>query len=159
MTRKHLLKDLTFVEFRERMTEDPVVLLPFGSQEEQGPACPMGDWMLTEALAAQVAERAGALAAPTVPFGYADYFRPIPGGVQLRADTFVRLFRDVCDNFLDHGLTRLVVFNGHTGNHPLIDRATRELRRDRGVVIPCLNIWRLIPQVLWDSLHPQVGLA
>ncbi len=158
MTRKHLLKDLTFVEFRERMHERPVILLPFGSQEEQGPGCPMGDWMLTEALAARVAERADAIAAPTGPFGYADYFRAIPGGVQLRADTFVALFRDICDNVLDHGVDRLVVFNGHSGNYPLIDRATRELKRERGVVVPCLNVWRLITPALWEELHPGLGV-
>ena len=79
---KHLLKDMTFVEFRERIARStPVILIPLGSQEEQGPTAPMGDWMLAEALAATVAARADAIAAPTIPFGFGDYFRPVPGGV------------------------------------------------------------------------------
>ena len=94
---------LTWVEFAERMKENPVILLPFGSQEEQGPQAPMGDYMLTDAIVARVAERTDAIAAPIIPFGYADYFRPIPGGIQLSAETFRALFEDICANFLDHG--------------------------------------------------------
>ena len=119
---KSQLEDLTFVEFRERLADDPVILVPLGSQEEQGASAPMGDFMLTKELARRVAEKTGAIAAPTVPFGYADYFRPVAGGVQLGAETFKALLRDILANFLAHGLTKLLVFNGHTGNSPLIDQ-------------------------------------
>jgi creatinine amidohydrolase len=81
---KFLLKDMTFREFQQRIPDNPVILPPLGSQEEHGPMAPMNDFMLTEAFA----ERADAIAAATLPFGYADYFRPIPGGIQLRAETF-----------------------------------------------------------------------
>ncbi len=50
---KHALKDMTVAEFRDRLPSDPVILLPFGSQEEQGPHAPMGDYMLTEAHRAE----------------------------------------------------------------------------------------------------------
>jgi creatinine amidohydrolase len=79
--------------------------------------------------------------------------------VQLKAETFVSLFTDVCENFLDHGLNRLLVFNGHTGNYPLIDQAIRVLRKERGVIIPCINVWRTLTPDLWNELHPGVGPA
>ena len=156
--KKHLLKDMTFREFESVRDANEVMILPFGSQEEQGPA-PMGDWMLTEAIAERVARESGAVAAATVPYGYADYFRTVPGGVQLKGETFTRLFEDICDNFLDHGMTKLLVFNGHSGNYPLIDQVIRHLRKTRGVVIPCINVWRTIPAELWHELHPGVGPA
>ena len=159
MPRKHLLKDLTWVEFDERMKENPVILLPFGSQEEQGPQAPMGDYMLTDAIVAQVAERAEAIAAPIIPFGYADYFRPIPGGVQLSAETFRAVFEDICANFLDHGLDHLVVINGHSGNYPLIDQSIRKIKRERGVWIPCLNLWRLMTPAQWAEIHGERGTS
>ena len=115
----------------------------------------MGDFMLTKALARQVAERTGAIAAPVIPFGYADFFRPIPGGVQLRAETFTRLLRDVLDNFLGHSLTRLLIFNGHTGNSPLIDQVVRAVRQDTGVVVPWINIWRMLPDSVWRAAHGE----
>src|SRR5262249_17648003 len=95
----------------------------------------------------------GAVAAPTVPFGYADFFRPIAGGVQLSADTFKHLLRDILDNFLAHGLTKLLVFNGHTGNSPLIDQVVRTVKRETGVVVPWINIWRVIPDGVWREAH------
>jgi creatinine amidohydrolase len=154
-SRKHALKEMTFVEFRERMAEDPVILLPFGSQEEQGPQAPMGDYMLSEVLAIRAAEAADAIAAPTMPFGYADVFRAVPGGIQVRAETFCHVLEDMACAFLDHGLRRLVVFNGHTGNTALIDQTVRRLRQTRGVVIPSINIWKIIPPALWRELHGE----
>ena len=150
---KNQLEDLTYIEFRERLKDDPVILIPLGSQEQQGPSAPMGDFMLAKELARRVAEKTGAIAAPTVPFGYADYFRPIPGGVQLSADTFKGLLRDVLDNFLAHGLTKLLIFNGHTGNSPLIDQVVRTVKRETDVVVPWINIWRSLPEALWREAH------
>ena len=150
---KSQLEELTYVEFRERLEGDPVILVPLGSQEEQGASAPMGDFMLAKELARRVAEEAGAIAAPTVPFGYADYFRPVAGGVQLTADTFKRLLRDILDNFLAHGLTKLLIFNGHTGNSPLIDQVVRTVRRETGIVVPWINIWRILPDSVWREAH------
>jgi creatinine amidohydrolase len=150
---KSQLEDLTYVEFRERLQDNPVIIIPLGSQEEQGPSAPMGDFMLTKELARRVAEKTGAIAAPTIPFGYADFFRPIPGGVQLSADTFTRLLRDLLDNFLAHGLTKLLIFNGHTGNSPLIDQVVRSVKRETGVVVPWINIWRMLPDSVWREAH------
>ena len=150
---KHLLRDLTFVEFAERMVDAPVILLPLGSQEEQGPHAPMGDFMLTERVAGMVAERAGAIAAPTMPFGYAEYFRTVPGGIAVRAATFCALLEDMADAFLAHGLKHIVILNGHTGNAGLIDQTTRKIRRERGVTIPALHIWQLLPATEWTRLH------
>jgi creatinine amidohydrolase len=150
---KSQLEDLTFVEFRERLKDDPLIIVPLGSQEEQGPSAPMGDFMLTKALARRVAEQTGAIAAPVIPFGYADFFRAIPGGVQLSAETFTRLLRDVLDNFIAHGIVKLLVFNGHTGNSALIDQVVRALKRDTGVVVPWINIWRMLPESVWRAAH------
>jgi creatinine amidohydrolase len=153
--RKHALKDMTFVEFAERLPEKPVMLLPFGSQEEQGPHAPMGDYMVTERLSILVAERSGAIAAPTVPFGYADYFRTIPGGIQLRPQTFMMLVEDVVSAFLDHGLERLIIFNGHTSNGPLIEQVLRRIRRERGVTVPTLQVWQILPPQMWKRIYGE----
>src|SRR3954453_3471906 len=153
MKPKHLIAEMTFREFEAIIPDNPVILLPMGSQEEHGPMAPMGDFMLTQAIAERVAEASGALAAPTVPFGYADYFRPIPGGIQLRATTFCAVLRDFADNFLDHGLTRLLILNGHSGNTPLVDQTTRLIRAERGVIIPSINLWRLSTAQVWTEAY------
>jgi creatinine amidohydrolase len=144
---------MTFREFEALIPGNPVILLPLGSQEEHGPTAPMGDFMITEALALRVAERSGAIVAATLPFGYAEYFRPIPGGIQLRAASFCAVLRDIADNFLDHGLTRLVILNGHSGNAPLIEQVTRAIRSDTGVVVPSINLWRVQTAEVWAEAY------
>jgi len=80
--------------------------------------------------------------------------------VQVVATTFRAVLRDVVCGFLDHGLERLLVFNGHTGNNALIDETLRQIRRERGVIVPWLNIWPLVPNKLRAQAHGEnVGRA
>ncbi len=155
MTQKHLLKDFTWVEFRERIKEKPVMLIPLGSQEEQGPHAPMGDFMLTEKITEKIARASEAIAAPIIPFGYADYFRPVPGGVQLRPETFRAVLEDICDNFLSHGLDHIIILNGHSGNYPLIDQSIRKIKQEKKVWIPCINLWRLMTPQKWAEFYGE----
>jgi len=157
MTKKHLLKDMTWVEFKERITEDPIILIPLGSVEEQGPNVPMGDFMLTDRVADFVADKADAIAAPTTAFGYAEYFRCMAGGVQLKAETFCSLLEDICENFLNHGLRRLIILNGHGGNLPLIEQTLYKLKKKHSVWIPCINLWKTITPEKWNEFHPELG--
>lgn len=152
-TKKHRLAEMSFVEFQDRLVEQPVMVITLGSQEEQGPSCPMGDYQLTEIIADRAAKAAGAIVAPVIPFGYADYFRSVPGGIALRAETFSMLLEDMIVNFLDHDLCRILILNGHSGNAALIDQTVRRLRRDRNVLIPALHLWRSIPASLWQELY------
>jgi Creatinine amidohydrolase. len=47
---KVFLEDLTSAELRAAMTRHPLVLLPLGSQEDQGAHAPMGDFRLAGRL-------------------------------------------------------------------------------------------------------------
>jgi hypothetical protein len=129
MVKVPLLKDLTWVEFKGLVPSNPIILLPFGSQEEQGPHAPMGDYMLTDRIAELVAAKSGAIAAPIIPFGYADYFRPVPGGIQLRAETFACCSRTsqqipIQDQAPRHLQWPQRQLSGHRSDHQ-IDQADR----------------------------------
>jgi creatinine amidohydrolase len=155
---KVLIEDMTFLEFRERMAEDPVIIIPMGSVEVQGPRAPMGDFMLSTAMAKEVGARTGALVSPTIPFGVAEVFRDVPGGIQLRAATMRALLRDVIGAFLDHGLERIMLFNGHTGNQAPIIEVMKDLRRERGVIMPWLNLWTMVPPAVIGQAFGGQGL-
>jgi hypothetical protein len=75
------MAELTSAETRQALAHDPVLLLPLGSFEDQGPHAPMGDFLSADAVAGRIAERATqdgtpCLVAPTLPFGAADFFEP-----------------------------------------------------------------------------------
>lgn len=157
--RPFALQDLTHVEFAARLEERPVIVLPLGSQEEQGPHAPMGDYVIAESIALAAAERAGAICAPVLPFGYAEFFRGIAGGMQLRGDTFRLVLRDMIHAFTDHGIAHVVIVNGHTTNAPLIAEVTHAVRRETEICVPTLNLWRLMPDSLWRELHGSNAAA
>lgn len=154
---KYLISDMTRGEFAERMQDDPVIIVPLGSMEQHGPMCPMGDFKITEALALAVAEATGSVCTPVLPFGHADYFQDVPGGISLSADTFKAVLLDLLINFLDHGFTRFLILNGHGGNRPYVAWATRKIRKERDVFIPTINQWASIPAEIWEKAHPDMG--
>ncbi|WBU60991.1 creatininase family protein [Paracoccus albus] len=150
---KHALKDMTVAEFRDRLKHEPVILLPLGSHEEQGPHAPMGDYQLAEAIALRIAEQSGAIAAPCLPFGYAEFFRGFAGGIQLRAATFRAVLNDMIESFLDHRIDRLLILNGHSTNASLIEEVCRDIKRRLGVSVASVDLWRSIPESLWTEIH------
>jgi creatinine amidohydrolase len=142
------MSELSGGEAREEMARNPVILLPMGSHEDQGPHAPMGDYMLADAIAERIARRSGergtrTLVAPVVPFGGADYFGSMPGGIALGQATLRAVIADMLACLLRHGLTRIVVINGHGGNVQAIHDATHPIWVERRILIPSLYLWRI----------------
>ncbi len=55
--------------------------------------------------------------------------------------------------FLDHGLSHIIVCNGHSTNEPLIGQVAHKILRERGIMIASLNLWRMIPDSVWQEMH------
>lgn len=137
------IAELAAPEVSERVAAGAPVILPMGSLETHGPALPMGDYLLAEAIALRIAARDGtALVAPPIPFGGVDFFRGVPGGVALSPATLTALLREVLAALVQGGARRLLLVNGHGGNIAAIEEAQRELRLSAGVVAPVLHLWR-----------------
>lgn len=154
---KYRLGELTGGEMRALASAAPVILLPLGSHEDQGPHAPMGDYLSAERVAERIAERATAegtrtLVAPVLPFGGADYFASMPGGISLSQDTLRAVLGDMLGCLLRHGFVRLIVVNGHGGNVQAIHDVTQRVWMERLLLIPSLYLWRvgygLLPEIL-----------
>lgn len=150
------LAELAGDEARARLAQNAVILLPMGSLEDQGPHAPMGDYLCADALAEKIARAAGAagtdtLVAPVLPFGGADYFGTMPGGIALSQTTLRAVIAEMFGCLLRHRLTRLIVINGHGGNVAAINDEAQKVYRERGVLIPSLYLWRmayaLLPEI------------
>ena len=144
------MAELTATEARELLASKPVILLPMGSHEDQGPHAPMGDYLSAERMAEIIARRAppgGArcVVAPVLPFGGADYFGTMPGGIALSQSTLCAVIRDMLACLLRHGLDRIVVINGHAGNVGPIHQMTQYVYRERRVLIPSFYLWQVGP--------------
>jgi creatinine amidohydrolase len=142
---KHELFRMTWKEIEDVFARDPVVLIPMGSTEQQGPHDPTGDYRLAEVLASDVCGRTGTYCTTTLPFGCSEYFRPFPGTISVSQDTMYSALNDICQSFFEHGVSRLIFFCGHAGNGPVLDRISRKIRLEKGHIIPTIDLWQQIP--------------
>lgn len=135
-----LTKDLTWVEYDERVRLNPVVFLTVGSHEQHGPHLPMCcDVEIPDRIAQEVAEKVDGLVVPPIVFGYKSQARSgggnhIPGTISLDAASLIGTVKDIVCELGRHGVRRIVIMDGHYENTMFIiegvDLALRDLRRD-----------------------------
>ncbi len=160
----HAIARLRAPDVAARLAAGAAVILPMGSTETHGPAAPMGDFMLADAIAMQAARAAqaagdDALVAPAIPFGGEDFFAGVPGGVALSPATLSALTLETLEALHRGGARRLLVVNGHGGNIPAIDAAQRVMRARHGAIVPALHLWREASDLLreWGAPAAATG--
>ena len=132
---------MTWREAEEAFRKNPVILIPLGSVEQHGPHVPVGDYRYATIVALRIAEATGAIAAPAVPWGYSDHFRPFPGTVSLRPETLTLLLQDICDGFTRFGLDHLLFVCCHQGNMPIIEQVARRMRETHRLRTATISPW------------------
>ena len=147
------LGDMTATTFAQAAGGNPVILLPLGSHEDHGPHLPMGDYLLAEQLAMSIARAATeqgvtTFVAPCLPFGVADYFGASPGGLALSPASFRAVLAELLASLLGHGLSNIVILNGHGGNVPVIHELTLEIRREQNIILPSFYLWKIARQLM-----------
>lgn len=157
---KYRMGEITAHEMREILPARPVLLLPLGSFEDQGPHAPMGDYLSAERMAELIAERATergtrTLVAPALAYGGADYFGTAPGGIALGQETFRAVLRDMFACLLRHDITRLIVVNGHAGNTQAVLDTAREIWRARRVLFPSFYLWKIARGLMPGIVGPE----
>ena len=162
------LDDLTWPELDAMVKAGPpILILPTGSLEQHGPHLPLNtDTILPLAVADRVAERIGALVAPPLPYGYKSQPKSgggnhFPGCASLDGATYINLVRDLICDFARHGLTRIVLFDGHMENQWFLteaaDLALRTMKAEgiAGAKIIKLGYWTFINAATEAVLFPE----
>lgn len=139
---------------RSRLTEvlpEALVVLPIGATEQHGPYLPTG----TDAFAVRtVVELAAARArscsrpiviAPTLAYGASDHHFPFGGTLSLTPETLHAVLLDVARSVAECGGRRLVIVNGHGGNHGVAHSAGAAACNRYDVVVATTDYWRLLP--------------
>ncbi len=112
---------------------------PMGSTEEHGPHAPMGDYMAAEEIALRVACQTGDLVFPPLPFSYSEYFRHFPGTITLSTQCLYQFVGEVVECLRGSGFRHIVLFNGHKGNEATLLHLVRDIRRDKGLLVPVVS--------------------
>ena len=129
-----LLGELTWPEAKKRFEEVDVALLPVGSVEQHGPHLPLDvDAFDAQHLALKVAEACTdpkPLVLPLIPYGVSYHHEDFSGTITISPDTLSQLVYEIGMSAARHGITKLVIINGHGGNSPALHFAAQMIDRD-----------------------------
>jgi creatinine amidohydrolase len=149
---------------KERLVDDPVILVPCGATEQHGPHLPLGvDVCLSTALAATVAREIGGIVAPALAYGYKSMPRSgggpfFPGTINLDGATLSHVVRDIIREWVRHGVRKLCFFDGHFENQWFItegiDLAVREIR-DPGLKVMRFEYWDFFTTKTLEQVFPS----
>lgn len=149
---------MTTDEFAEAMAAGRWLLLPFGAIEQHGPHLPLAtDLMEAEHVCAAVAERAGGLVAPGLPYGVCRTMRHVPGTISLSAGTFQALVRELVGEYVRHGARKLALYSGHA--EPAQLEALREAVLPHVDADPTLAVLVVGPYAFLEPIRQEAGLA
>jgi len=160
------MNQLSWLDYQSRIaTDKPPILLPVGALEQHGPHLPLGtDGLLSASVAADAAARVGGLVAPTLSYGYKS--QPKCGGGQhfcgttsVDAATLIGSVRDAVREFARHGVTKLVVVNGHFENQWFliegIDLGLRDVGPGTQLEVMRLEYWDFMTLDTLADVFPE----
>jgi creatinine amidohydrolase len=161
VTNRILFHELTREELNARATGG-IVLLPTGATEQHGPHLPTGtDTYAVEHIvrsaAARVADRVSVLVAPTLPFGCSPHHLAFGGTMSISSQTYYAVVRDLVESLITDGFRRVLVINGHGGNHELIQLVVRDLALEYPVNLGAASYWQMAMPELLETGSPALG--
>jgi creatinine amidohydrolase len=108
--------ELSMKEAKQSAKATRIVIVPVGSVEEHGDHLPLcTDSLQPEHVALEVAKRTGCLVAPPMRYGVCNSTRGFPGTISIEFESLSRVMRDILQEFIRNGFTRILVLSGHAG--------------------------------------------
>jgi creatinine amidohydrolase/Fe(II)-dependent formamide hydrolase-like protein/7-cyano-7-deazaguanine synthase in queuosine biosynthesis len=130
----YLLGELTWPEAEARFKEVDIALLPVGSIEQHGPHMPLdADAFDADYLARRVAEACKnpkPMVLPLVPYGVSYHHEDFSGTISVSPETLSQLIYEIGVSASGHGISKLIIINGHGGNSPALHFAAQMINRD-----------------------------
>jgi len=146
--RIRLWRELTTTDFTGLDAETTLALLPLAATEQHGPHLPLStDADIADGVIARTSELLTGdfdlLVMPRLDIGLSPEHADFPGTLTLEPETMIAVLRQIGTGVADAGLRKLVVFNTHGGQSRILDIAAQALRRSRGMLVVCVNLYRL----------------
>jgi creatinine amidohydrolase len=146
--------DLTFTDFRDRVTDRTVAIWPIGILEEHGPHLPLAtDAIQAEWGCERLAQREGTILLPPLRYGNGIATAPYPGTISLSFDTVRAVARDVLSELGRQGVRRAMVVSGHLGADHMraLRLAAEETLEERPAMrIAVLSDWEIVYELRGD---------
>jgi creatinine amidohydrolase len=148
---KHLYRQLTWPEARDRAAAGAVVLIPAAAIEQHGYHLPIDvDNLLVEHVTEEAALRSNGevLVAPLIHYGFNEHNMGFPGTITVRETVFVDFCYDVAHSFVRQGFDRIVFVNAHGSNQMLCNLAARRINNTTSALCAAVAHWALAQQAV-----------
>lgn len=150
---------MSWQEIRDAQKSNPVVLIPAGTVETQGPYTYVGlECVMPQRLGEEVARRTNALLLPTIPFGYSAMFQDFPGTISVRPQVLTDYYEDVVRSIARHGFDHLLFLAMHIPNQPMMEHVANRVRDELGLLIAWINPGKLSATVM-KEVSPNFAAA
>ncbi|MCH1640268.1 MAG: creatininase family protein [Paenibacillus sp.] len=152
------------------------VIFGVGAFENHGYHMPFGtDALISNILSEKLAERVeGLMVLPPINYGLSEHYNKFPFTVSLTPETITNVIKDILNEIVRNGITKIIIMNGHDGNIAPIELAARAVKvQHPHVTIASLNDWwvaagKMVPEgtfEVWNGLghagegETSMGLA
>lgn len=140
------LARLTWRDAEAALRRARVALIPVGATEQHGPHMTLDtDTAIAEAFTRRIAGALGedAIIGPTLSMGMSEHHLAFAGTMNLRAQTLMSLVHDVVASFVQNGVCKVILVNGHGGNIDPLRLVAREAGRDGTAEVASL-MWAIL---------------
>lgn len=157
-------QDLSTADFAALDMVRVVAVQPLAAIEQHGPHLPVSvDSAINRGILKETLERLPAefplLLLPPQNVGKSDEHNRFPGTLSVSAETLIRQLNDIGDSVARAGGRKIVFFNSHGGNPPVMEIVARDLRVRHAMLAVTANWYDLVDlEAVFDPQEVRHGI-
>lgn len=153
---EYKLKNMSWVEFMERMKTAKTIIIPSGACEVYGPHLPLGsDIIVAERISVLVAKEVNGIVSPYLEIGQSKSLTNFPGTIAISATTLEAVYHEIMEEFIRLGFKNFFVINTHINNTAPLNYVLEDMRVKHGIKYGQIGWWQYIPTFTSDIFdHP-----
>jgi len=137
---KNYMPHMTWAEVEDALKRTDVAIIPTGSIEQHGKHLPLGtDTYASTEVAKLIAQETDVLVAPPVIVGLSEHHMGFPGSMTLSPETFEAVLFEYVQSLMHHGITKILVYNGHGGNSVSVTNVIQKINQETKATAIFLN--------------------
>ena len=144
-------EEMTWIDIQKKLAST-LLIIPVGSIEQHSSHLPVSvDSIIAENLAFTLAEKIGAIVAPTMKYGSKSLTNSgggssFPGTIGISGITLITFYTEAIKEYLRAGAKRILILNGHFENEAFIVEAIEQVKKhmDKECMIVELSWWNVI---------------
>lgn len=139
------IREMSGKKYLQRIGENPTVIIPTGACEVYGPHLPMGtDLIVAKAIAERIAQRTGALIAPTMEMGESSALASFPCTFAAPRKLLEDYLDALMQMLIEDGVKNFVFLTGHAGNVDTVSYLVKRYQHKYGIKAFQIDWWRFV---------------